>query len=194
MDAGAIKVTGEIERITIRTKGGEELVFTDRKDDVVALISSIGDGDDKILSVVGRWGRMVRSRLFAIRLTTNDLDKAVVDTDGSVAAARLAGSGWTEHEHFYSRHMLTDEGLPDGGQSNGLGIKIAWQKGLLPKNGAFVDTVIKIALDRLEHFQTTKFCSIENAIAIGHLKAALEALNVRQQLREARGVANTHES
>ena len=102
-------------------------------------------------------------------------------------------------------HRTTPEGNPDGGRTHLVGdtlplLTVYWQQGPtvvdgepIPRNGVFVEDLIAITIDRIEYYQRTKFCSVENAIALGHLKVAAEALKVRTQLREARGVAGTHE-
>lgn len=87
-------------------------------------------------------------------------------------------------------------GNPDGGHVLGVGLEIHWQRGALiagEPNGAFVETVIEAARQRLEYYQTTKFSCNENAAAIEHLEIALTFLRERQKRRAARGVAGTHE-
>jgi hypothetical protein len=92
-------------------------------------------------------------------------------------------------------------GAPEGGHTFGPGFAIAWQRGPLgrgddrqPQNGAFVEDVIKAAIDRIEHYQASKFKSDFNAIALNHLNAALASLKSRTIDREARGVEGTHEA
>ena len=99
-----------------------------------------------------------------------------------------------------SVHRNDDLGRPAGGVSTAIGVNVQWQDGPLrvdgverPRNGAFVEEVIAIAADRLEYYQESQFCCIENAVALGHLRAALEILECRTQLRELRGVEGTHE-
>lgn len=93
-----------------------------------------------------------------------------------------------------------DDGKPAGGSVVGTGLKIDWQNGPLGRdadrkepNGAFVETVIAAALQRLEHYQTTKFKCRENAIAITKLEESLLWLNSRTQRRESQAIEGTHE-
>jgi hypothetical protein len=99
-----------------------------------------------------------------------------------------------------SSHWIDDE-APEGGQTFGPGFAIAWQRGpmvdkdgaRLQQNGAFVEDVIKAAIDRILHYQSTKFASAYNSSAVAHLYFALDSLNQRTAGREARGVEGTHE-
>lgn len=90
-------------------------------------------------------------------------------------------------------------GNPAGGQASATGISIKWQNGPLMKDGiriaptgAFVETLIAIVIDRLIHYQDSKFKSPYNAEAIEHLGKAIDALNRRTSDREKRGVEGTH--
>lgn len=103
-------------------------------------------------------------------------------------------------------------GNPAGGTFEGVGIKIEWQNGPLGRhdsgcieghpcvqgctrvspNGAFVETVIFAAKQRLEYYQESKFNCRENAIAITKLEEALMWLNKRTSDRERREVEGTH--
>jgi len=92
-----------------------------------------------------------------------------------------------------------DDGNPAGGTSHAFGIAIDWQDGPVADyrpesaNGAFVETLIQMAVDRLTFYQTSKFSCEENATAILNLKLALEALDKRTaNNRKARGVEGTH--
>jgi hypothetical protein len=96
-------------------------------------------------------------------------------------------------------HDVDENGNPHGGHAKGVGIDINWQRGPLGRdgdrvepNGAFVEGVIGAAIDRIEFYQGSKFHSVENAVALGHLKAALEVLNERTRAREDRKVEGTH--
>lgn len=102
----------------------------------------------------------------------------------------------TIHNNF-----ITDEnGNPSGGRSIADGVFIQWQSGPLrdqegnpvPRNGAFVDEVIQVAIDRLNFYQDSKFNCVYNADAIAHLEQALARLNARTADRENRGVEGTH--
>lgn len=97
------------------------------------------------------------------------------------------------------QHDLDADGNPAGGYSRGTGIEIYWQNGPLGRgtsrkqpNGAFVEGVIQAAIGRLQHYQSTKFSSRENALAITKLEEAVHWLNHRTADREARGVEGTH--
>lgn len=99
------------------------------------------------------------------------------------------------HEHRYD-----SQGNPAGGSTSGLGLSISWQDGPLavdgvrrPPNGAFVEGVIEAAIKRIEFYQESKFHCLENAVALGHLRAAAEALAERTRDRDRRGVEGTHE-
>ncbi len=94
-------------------------------------------------------------------------------------------------------------GNPAGGYVRGTGLEVRWQEGPLGRgedrqepNGAFVETVIAAAKQRIEYYQRAangRFACEENEAAIQHLDVALEFLNQRTQQREARGVEGTHE-
>ncbi len=122
----------------------------------------------------------------------------------------------------YYRDYLDAHGNPDGGEVESLGIKINWHRGpikldgpedeQLPPNGAFVGTVIEIAIHRLEFYQSTKkFTCAENEQAIqflneamacvkrGDLDGAISAcknadaeLKARLNRRHAEGTLGTH--
>ena len=96
-------------------------------------------------------------------------------------------------------HDVDENGNPHGGHAYGTGIKIDWQRGPLGRdgdrvaaNGAFVEGVIQAAIDRIEFYQGSKFHCVENAVALGHLKAASEVLQERTRERERREVEGTH--
>lgn len=101
---------------------------------------------------------------------------------------------------FDCNNYLDDNGNPTGGYVHSTGLQIEWQNGPLGRgsdrlepNGAFVETVIAAAKQRLEHYQESKFNCTENAQAISHLEAALSILNRRTQRREQQAVEGTHE-
>ena len=92
------------------------------------------------------------------------------------------------------------DGNPAGGMVEGVGLSINWQNGPLGRdedriepNGAFVETVISAALQRIEYYQGTKFKCRENALAVTKLQEALHWLNSRTQRREAKGTEGTHD-
>ena len=94
----------------------------------------------------------------------------------------------------------TDEnGNPTGGHVKAVGIEINWQNGPLGRgseraepNGAFVETVIAAALQRIEYYQASKFKCLSNENAIKHLQIALNWLDIRTKEREEREVEGTH--
>lgn len=99
-------------------------------------------------------------------------------------------------------NLRDDQGRPAGGSVSGVGISIVWQDGPLGRgaerkepNGAFVETVIAAAKQRLEYYQEVSagaFKCGENAVAITKLDEALLWLDKRTREREARGVEGTH--
>lgn len=103
---------------------------------------------------------------------------------------------------FDAKNVLDEDGNPSGGFVNGVGLTIQWQDGPLGRgverlkpNGAFVETVIAAAKQRLEFYQTAadgKFNCHENADAINSLNSALRVLDNRTKSREARDVEGTH--
>lgn len=97
------------------------------------------------------------------------------------------------------KHTTDENGNPAGGTTTGVGFVINWQDGPLrvggerrDPNGAFVEDVIVAAIGRIQYYQLSKFHCLHNAIALGHLRAALEVLKERTQDREDRGVEGTH--
>lgn len=100
---------------------------------------------------------------------------------------------------FKAENHLDENGNPAGGTVDGVGLKIEWQNGPLGQgderkepNGAFVETVIAAAKQRLEHYQTLKFSCYENSAAIAALEKALSYLNNRTNRRASEGVEGTH--
>lgn len=101
----------------------------------------------------------------------------------------------------FSQFHTDKDGNPTGGHTIFPGgSTLFWQDGRLKgeeQNGAFVEDVIKAAIDRLSFFEASKFKCDENARAIEHLKEALKALNERTAKRTEQGVEDsydTHES
>jgi len=97
-------------------------------------------------------------------------------------------------------NFSTTDGNPTGGRVVGVGISIDWQDGPLGRppnekvpNGAFVETVIRAALQRLQFYNESRFRCRENALAITHLEEALHWLQARREERESRGVQGLHE-
>lgn len=100
---------------------------------------------------------------------------------------------------FDAENHDDSDGNPAGGFVSGTGIFIEWQdgplgrgEGRLDPNGAFVETVIAAALQRIQYYQEGKFSCRENALAVTKLEEALHWLNHRTASREDRGVEGTH--
>ena len=100
---------------------------------------------------------------------------------------------------YQSNNQVDDNGNPSGGNVSGTGLIIEWQNGPLGRgaerkepNGAFVETVIDAARQRIQFYQDSKFNCRENAIAITKLEEALLWLNKRTSDREKRQVEGTH--
>lgn len=119
-------------------------------------------------------------------------------------------------------NKVDEKGNPTGGYVRGRAISIDWQDGPLGRDccnrhdkqgthapgcdgvskrqsptGAFVETVLSAALQRLEFYQTAsngKFKCRENAIAITKIEEALLWLDKRTRDREARQVEGTHKA
>lgn len=135
---------------------------------------------------------------YLVREGANELASISVSdvVDGARKKAkerRMAKVGFTSN-HF------TDNGVPCGGCTYGVGFNISWQNGPLGRNegrcapnGAFVEDIIAAAKDRIEHYQSSKFNCQENADAIYHLELALKSLNSRTKRREMQDVEGTHE-
>ena len=93
-----------------------------------------------------------------------------------------------------------EEGTPAGGVAFGPGYAISWQNGPLGRgndrrdpNGAFVESIIKAAANRIAHYQASRFACDENRQALLHLESALSCLEARTQRREAQNVEGTHQ-
>lgn len=59
-------------------------------------------------------------------------------------------------------------------------------------NGAMDENLITIVIDRLRGFQSGKYCTRENAIALTKLEESLMWLKERTRNREMRNVEGTH--
>lgn len=99
-----------------------------------------------------------------------------------------------------AEHWNDADGNPAGGITQGRGFIIAWQNGPLAVDGerkeptgAFVEDIIRSAIDRIEHYQTSKFRCDENVKTLQHLRRALESQRSRTVDRELRGVEGTHQ-
>lgn len=105
-------------------------------------------------------------------------------------------------QQIHYANKVDVNGHPAGGYVEGIGLDIQWQNGPLgapddpsriEPNGTFVESVIEAAIVRLEFYQGSQFHCVENAVALGHLRAALEVLEERTRARTHRGVEGTHE-
>ena len=97
-------------------------------------------------------------------------------------------------------NWFDDDGNPAGGFAAGTGLNIMWQEGPLGRgpdrkepNGAFIEDVIEICIERLLYYQSSRFACVENADALDHLEKALSVLHARTADREARRVEGLHE-
>lgn len=105
------------------------------------------------------------------------------------------------HRNYGRSINFTDEaGMPAGGHSHGVGFMIGWQAGPLGSgaarqepNGAFVESIIEVCIDRIEFYDAMGFGCVENDEALSHLKDALSALNRRTARRIVDGTEGTHE-
>lgn len=102
--------------------------------------------------------------------------------------------------HYAAQNYNDENGNPAGGFFRAKGIDIQWQNGPLgtgesrkEPNGAFVETVIEAAFQRLQYYQNSKFACMENDMAMLKLEEALHWLNSRTNKRLKRGVEGTHE-
>lgn len=101
---------------------------------------------------------------------------------------------------FTSLNGVDENDRPAGGYVEGVGLSIQWQDGPLGRgpdrilsNGAFVETVIAAAVQRIQFYNEGEFRCRENSLAITHLEEALHWLNHRTADREARQVEGTHD-
>lgn len=96
----------------------------------------------------------------------------------------------------FARLLIGDTHSPDSEV-----LKVQWQNGprgredgtLAEPNGAFVEDVLWVALQRLEFFNEGKYRDRANSIAITKIEEALQALKNRQLERSYRGVEGKHE-
>jgi hypothetical protein len=100
---------------------------------------------------------------------------------------------------FFSENWSDENENPAGGVASGRGFTISWQNGPLGRdenrrepNGAFVETIIAAACERIIFYQQSRFNCEENQQAVEYLVKALETLDSRTKNREARLVEGTH--
>ena len=76
------------------------------------------------------------------------------------------------------------------------GFEVAFQEGPIKEvgiNGITNEDLLAMVAARLEGFQASEFASDDNATALNHVYAALDALNIRTKKRMARGVEGTNQ-
>ena len=102
-------------------------------------------------------------------------------------------------QEFTAINDRDESGNPAGGFAGGVGFSIEWQNGALlvdgvrqEPNGAFVETIIAAAKQRIEEYQSTRFACTENERAIMYLGLALNELDARTQRRIGAGTEGTH--
>jgi len=97
---------------------------------------------------------------------------------------------------------LDSDGKPMGGEVQARGLTIHWQNGPLGRigtderikpNGAFIETVIEAARQRIQWYNDNGFGCRENSLAITKLEEALHWLDARTKRRVREGVEGTHE-
>ena len=99
-------------------------------------------------------------------------------------------------QHIEATNDSDSDGNPYGGTVRGPGLDIVWQKGPLAPgdepNGAFVQSVIQAAIQRLEYYQGSKFRCRENALALAKLEEAMHWLDSRTASRASAGLEGGH--
>ena len=102
-------------------------------------------------------------------------------------------------DKFAAANGIDADGNPSGGNVRGTGLAIDWQNGPLGRdaerqepNGAFVETVLAAALQRIQFYNDTQFRCRENSLAITHIEEAMHWLQARTAERERRAVEGTH--
>ncbi|WP_049753989.1 hypothetical protein [Anoxybacillus flavithermus] len=73
---------------------------------------------------------------------------------------------------------------------------IKFQKGLVQEeglNGIFIEDLLLICIDQLEHFQNSEFKCKENEDTLRHLRDALHSTRSRQYERSLRGVQGKYQ-
>lgn len=100
---------------------------------------------------------------------------------------------------FEFHNYVDGDGNPAGGDASATGISITWQNGPLGRgeerkepNGAFVETVLAIAAERLKFYQNSRFACTENEQALQKVEAAIASLKNRTARREQAGVEGEH--
>jgi len=101
---------------------------------------------------------------------------------------------------FTAENWVDENGNPVNCYAEGSGFVINWQNGPLTvdgerrePNGAFVETIIAAAKQRIEFYQSSRFACDENEKALMYLGLALNELNSRTQRRISAGIEGTHQ-
>lgn len=105
-------------------------------------------------------------------------------------------------QQFKAVNHTDDNGNPAGGYVQATGLMIRWQDGPLREqgtdepaapNGAFAETVIQAAIQRIEYYQESKFACDENEDALLLINKAIERLQDRTARRTQQGVEGTNQ-
>lgn len=86
-----------------------------------------------------------------------------------------------------------------GGVARGVGFNIEWQNGGMDRsggdlpNGAFVEDLIQVVIDRLTNYQASPFSCEENQDALASLRKAYDHLTMRRERRFQQGVLGKDE-
>lgn len=104
-------------------------------------------------------------------------------------------------QRITSENYEDADGNPHGGFAEAMGVRVDWQTGPLvdaegnrkEPTGAFVETVLEVALQRMRYYQESKFACRENALTITKIEEALHWLQHRTAVRASKGIEGTHE-
>ena len=132
------------------------------------------------------------------RIHTHEDGQGLTELCAVYAADEAHPVNGAHHKYEFIRGLTpTDVGNPpwpadylDSGQ-------ITFQRG--PRNvpgstpGILDGCLLAVLIDRLECFQAGPFECDENAVVLGHLNAALDAMKARARERAARGVLGKNE-
>lgn len=114
---------------------------------------------------------------------TNECNKAITIS----ADERDQKNGGASHEYIIT--ILGEDGEVDDQ------LALEFQRGPIKEvgtNGITHEVLLAVLIDRLEGFQAGPYANVHNAVALGHVRAAFDALEARTREREARGVEGTH--
>lgn len=82
----------------------------------------------------------------------------------------------TNDEDVVISESQLENGIPCGGYSYGCGFTILWPNKKRNIRGAWITSILKALIHRLETHQKSRFACPENQQALTHLYAALEVL------------------